>query len=78
MLQTLAEKGKGSYLNLANDTDRNLVAALKTDLERVQKRELEQRSYTDYESYFYWFLWVALLCLVIEISLSMNFFEKKI
>jgi Ca-activated chloride channel homolog len=78
MLQTLAEKGKGSYLNLANDTDRNLVAALKTDLERVQKRELEQRSYTDYESYFYWFLWGALFCLVIETVFFNDFFERKV
>ncbi len=64
MLQSLAEKGNGTYHSLATDTDKNIVEALKSDLERVQKRELEQRSYADYESYFYWFVWGALLCLL--------------
>jgi Ca-activated chloride channel homolog len=77
MLHSLAEKGKGTYLSLANDSDANLVATLKNDLERVQKRELEQRSYADYESYFYWLLWAALGCLVVEFYLSYGKRIKK-
>lgn len=64
MLSDLANAGNGSYFNLAEGE--KIVEALKTSLERVEKRELEQRSFSEFESYYQYFVGLALLLLIIE------------
>lgn len=64
MLADLAAAGNGSYFNLAEGE--KIVDALKTSLERVEKRELEQRSFSEFESYFQYFVGLGLLLLILE------------
>lgn len=64
MLSDVANAGNGSYFNLAEG--QKIVDALKTSLERVEKRELEQRSFSEFESYYQYFVSLALLLLIIE------------
>jgi len=64
MLADLAAAGNGSYFNLAEGE--KIVEALKTSLDRVEKRELEQRSFSEFESYFQYFIGLGLLLLIIE------------
>ena len=44
--------------------------AVKSSIELIEKREFEQRVFTDYESYFQYFLGVGLLFLIVEFFLS--------
>lgn len=63
-LREMAQAGGG--LNLNGNTTDNAVSALKTEVDRLQKSTVEAQAYTEYESYFQWLLFPALLLLVIE------------
>ena len=68
MLREIAQKGGGSYFHI---TDGETVAkALKGRIEQMEKRELEVRSFTEYNSYFQYFLGAGLLLLVVEFLIS--------
>lgn len=64
MLTDVANAAEGAYFNLAATT--NVVEALKNRVDKVEKRELEARSFSEFESYFQWFIAIALLILVAE------------
>jgi Ca-activated chloride channel homolog len=64
MLTDVANAGEGAYFNLAATS--NVVEALKNRVDKVEKRELEARSFSEFESYFQWFIAIALLILVAE------------
>ncbi len=72
MLRDLAEAGNGDAFNLV-DGDQ-VLAALRSRIEKVEKREMEQRSFSEYESYFQYFIGLALLLLIIEFFIS---FQKS-
>ena len=64
LLQKLASSGGGvSYLVTQGDA---AIAAIRREVDRLQKREVEVRSYSEYESYFQWFLLPAFLLLALE------------
>ena len=69
VLQNLAEAGDGTYFNLLGGTDQ-VVAALEGRIDQMEKRELEQRVFTAYESYFQYFIGFGLLLLVLEFIIS--------
>jgi Ca-activated chloride channel homolog len=64
MLTDLANAAEGAYFNLSATT--NVIDALKNRVDKVEKKELEARSFSEFESYFQWFLAIALLILVAE------------
>jgi Ca-activated chloride channel homolog len=64
MLTDLANAAEGAYFNLSATT--NVIEALQNRVDKVEKRELEARSFSEFESYFQWFLAIALLILVAE------------
>ena len=68
MLRKLASAGAGSYFNLAQGEE--VLDDLRNKLEKVEKRELEQRSFSEFESYFQYFIAVGLLLIIIEFLLS--------
>ena len=68
MLRKLAAAGAGSYFNLAQGEE--VLEDLGDKLAKVEKRELEQRSFSEFESYFQYFIALALLLIVIEFILS--------
>ena len=69
MLKDLADAGDGVYFNLASGSDK-VAEALRTRIDSVEKRELEQRVFNEYESYFQYFIAVALLLIIVEFLIS--------
>jgi len=68
MLRQLANAGAGSYFNLAQGEE--VLDDLRTKLEKVEKRELEQRSFSEFESYFAYFIALGLFLIIAEFLLS--------
>jgi len=70
MLRELGQAGKGFYFNLvANNVD-ELTASLSNGIDQLEKREFESRVFNEYESYFQYFIALALLFLMAELILS--------
>lgn len=68
MLTELAIAGKGQYYNItAGD---KILESIRKKIDQVEKREMEQKSFSEYESYFQIFIGLALLLLIIEFMLS--------
>jgi Ca-activated chloride channel homolog len=68
MLIALSEKGGGAYFHIAEGG--KAVQALKERISSLEKREMEVRGFTGYESYFQYFLAAGLLLLVAEFLIS--------
>ena len=69
MMKDLAEAGDGNYFNLLGGSDR-VMEILQGKINAMEKREFEQRVFTEYESYFQYFLGGALLFLLLEFFVS--------
>jgi len=68
LLRELAENGGGQYYLVQEGNQ--IITELKSEIDRLEKREVEQRSFSEYASYFQYFLGVALLLLFIEYLIS--------
>ncbi|MCB9304298.1 MAG: VWA domain-containing protein [Lewinellaceae bacterium] len=68
ILREVARAGDGSYFNLSAGSAQ-VVEALQEGIGRMEKRELEQRVFSEYNSYFQWFVGLALLLLFLEFLL---------
>lgn len=68
MLRELADVGNGAYFNLSQSD--KIADVIRTRIDGMEKREFEQRSFSEYESYFQYFLALALLFLLLEFVLS--------
>jgi len=68
MLADLATAGDGDYFNISDGE--KIITALQERIEKIEKREFETRSFTEYESYFQWFIALALLFIIGEFFLS--------
>lgn len=68
MIQSLADAGGGASF-LLTDTDA-VIDALDKEIAKVEKRDYEEQSYTQYESHFQIFLIFALLFFMIEFFIS--------
>lgn len=64
LLQKLTASGGGVPYRLTQGDA--AVAAIRREVQRLQKREVEVRSFAEYESYFQWFLLPAFLLLALE------------
>ncbi len=68
LLKDIASKGGGaSYLLTQGD---EAVRAIRREVDRLQKREMEVRSFSTFESYYQWFLLPAFLLLALEAWLA--------
>lgn len=68
MLSDLATAGNGAYYNIADGE--KVITALQNSISKMEKQEFEARSFTEYESYFQWFIFLALLFIVGEFFIS--------
>lgn len=68
MIQSLGEAGGGASF-LLTDSDA-VIDALDEEIAKVEKRDYEEQSYTEYESHFQKFLILALLFFMIEFFIS--------
>ena len=69
ILRQVAEAGGGSYFNLSAGSNR-VVDALKESIDSMEKRELEERVFSEYNSYFQWFVGLGILVLLLEFLIS--------
>lgn len=70
-LRELADLGDGAYFNLSNDTDQ-VLSALQQRVNAIEKQEYEQRAFSEYESYFQYFIAVCMILLIAEFLISYN------
>lgn len=75
MLRELAQQGGGSYYSLSASLE-NTARALLSQIGRIEKREMEQRVFSEYESYFQPFLFVAILFWMLEWLLPFLIFRR--
>jgi len=68
LLQEIAEAANGKFYLL--DDGFSLTKKIVNDLSKIEKQEVEQRSFTDYNSYFQYLLGLALLALIFESFIS--------
>lgn len=68
MLKEIAEAARGTYFKLKSD-DR-ILSALNNNIQKIEKREIEQRAFKEFETYFQWFVLLAIIFLVIELLIS--------
>ncbi|WP_235297279.1 VWA domain-containing protein [Portibacter marinus] len=67
LLVNVADEGGGKYYPLL--AGQQIIDDLEIELEKLDKREIEQKSFTDYASYFQYFLFAAIILLIIEFLL---------
>lgn len=63
-LQEIARNGGGEFYLVNQGEDG--IKDLKDRLSRLQKREVEQKSFSEFNSYFQWFLGIGFLLLLLE------------
>jgi Ca-activated chloride channel family protein len=68
IMKDIARTGRGSYFKLRSDE--NILKALDENIQRIEKREIEQRVFDEFESYFQWFTFAAILFLITEFAIS--------
>ncbi len=68
LLQDIAEAANGKFYLL--DDGFSLTKKIVNDLSKIEKQEVEQRSFTDYNSYFQYFLAFAFIALLLEYFIS--------
>jgi Ca-activated chloride channel family protein len=69
MLKNIASTGGGVYFNLGAGSEQ-VAEALQQHIDTIEKQEFEQRVFNEYESYFQWFVALAIIFLLIEFLLS--------
>jgi Ca-activated chloride channel homolog len=65
LLQDLANTTKGVYVRLDNVVA--AVTRIREQLDTIEKTSLEDATFRDYDTFYFWFIGAALLLLVIEI-----------
>jgi len=70
LLRDIAESGGGSFYMI--DQTMSALNKLDAEIDKLEKKEVEQRSFTDYNSYFQLFLLPAILLFIFEYLLSSN------
>jgi len=68
MLKDLAEAGDGKFFQLTSGTRE--IENILNELNSMEKKEFEDRVFTDYEDQFQWLLGPALLLLILNLFLS--------
>ncbi|MEM7101997.1 MAG: VWA domain-containing protein [Bacteroidota bacterium] len=68
MMREIADAGKGKYYNISNG-DR-VIESMRERIDKLEKQEFEQRTFSEYESYFQYFLAFGILLLIVEFLLS--------
>lgn len=68
MLRSLSQAANGKYYKITSGE--SVIESLKSRIDRLEKQEFEQRSFSDYESQFQYLLAIGLLLLIIEFLLA--------
>lgn len=72
MMRNIANNGGGNYFKLNNIE--SVIKGLKSELAKIEKRDMEDRMYGEYNSFFQYFILATILMLFIDYLLSDNKF----
>ena len=77
-LEEIASAGSGKYFNIQNE--RRALREIKRSIKWAKNNTGEQKTYARYKNYFQWFLFPAILILMIELAgvHLLTFREKKV
>lgn len=70
LLRDLSDAGGGKYFLIQQGE--KIITDLQSEIERIEKQEVEQRSFTEYASYFQYFLAFGLLLMLVEYLINNN------
>jgi len=65
LLKDIADSGNGTFYMLDNEYSA-IISDINSQLDKMQKREVEVKSYTEYQSYFSYFLVLAFVLLMVD------------
>ena len=68
LVRDLASAGGGKHYFIQEGNE--ILTDIKRQIDRLEKQEVEQRSFTDYESYFQYLLGLGLIFFIVEFFLS--------
>ena len=71
MCKQIAQAGKGMYVRA--DNSNNALKSLQAELDKLQKKNVDGVSYSEYDEKFQFFAWCILVLLIIEVCI----FDKK-
>ena len=71
LMMSLAEKGNGKYLDASDGS--SLLPEIDEAIASLERTQLEKRSFTEHKSYFQWFLFPALLLLLLLVTVNYKF-----
>jgi Ca-activated chloride channel family protein len=63
LLQSIATDGNGAFYMLT-DGENNIINDINTQIEKLQKRAVEVKSFTEYRSFYQYFLFAAILLIL--------------
>ncbi|MDH3648705.1 MAG: VWA domain-containing protein [Saprospiraceae bacterium] len=75
LLRAVAEAGGGSYYNLG--TQQNILEGIDEKVDEMEKREIQEHSFTAYESYFQVFLGLAIFGMLFHWTLENGVSNRK-
>jgi len=67
-LKALAKAGDGNLYHI--DDGASMIEDMQSRIDQLERREMEQRAFKDYESYYQYFLFPAILLMLMEILIS--------
>jgi len=68
LLQEIAEQGGGQFYMI--DQAMTALNKLDSEIDKLEKKEVEQTSFSDYNSYFQIFLFPAILLLILDLLMT--------
>jgi len=69
LMRQIARASNGAYFNLASGSE-SVISGLRQRIDKIEKRAYEQRPYSDYTSYFQYFIGLGLLLLALEFVIA--------
>ena len=74
ILITIAKNTQGKYFTI--DDGDAIIPLIKSEIANMTKHRVAERAYSEYESYFPYLLFPALLCLLAEFLISIQWFDR--
>ncbi len=74
LLKEIADAGGGKFYMI--DQTMSAIKKLSAEVDKIEKQDVEQRSFTDFNSYFQYFLLLAVLLFILEFFI-VNFSKEK-
>jgi len=74
ILTSIAQNTNGKYFTI--DDGDAIIPLIKSEIATMTKQRVAERAYSEYESYFPYLLFPALLCLLVEFLFSIQWFDR--